>query len=237
MPKVSIIIRAKNEEKYLGQVLQKLKDQTFQDFEIILVNNNSTDNTVKIARKYGAKVVNVQKGKFTYPYAMNLGAKQAKGEYLVYLSGHSIPIKTTFLANGISNFKDKKVAGVFAYQLALPDANKLERIVYFIGSLFRRKKYELGKGQIHAGALGATNATVRKNLWELRGFDLRFAGGGEDGDWAKYWTDKGYKIVHEPGFAVYHSHNLGPVGLVRQLKFWRDMAKPNPYQGYPNNLK
>ena len=52
---VSLIIRSKNEEKWIKLVLESIKNQTIKNFEIILVDNDSTDNTVKIAKSYDVK--------------------------------------------------------------------------------------------------------------------------------------------------------------------------------------
>ena len=59
MPKLSVIIRTKNEEKYLEKVLGSLSAQTFQDFETIVVDDRSTDETVRIAEKYGCNVIEI----------------------------------------------------------------------------------------------------------------------------------------------------------------------------------
>lgn len=56
-PLISVVIPAYNEEKYLPVCLAAFKNQTFKDFELIVVDNNSKDKTAAIARKYGAKVV------------------------------------------------------------------------------------------------------------------------------------------------------------------------------------
>lgn len=56
-PKISVVIPAYNEESYLPACLESLRKQTFRNFEIIVVDNNSHDNTAKIAIKYGARVV------------------------------------------------------------------------------------------------------------------------------------------------------------------------------------
>ncbi|MBI4099491.1 glycosyltransferase family 2 protein [Candidatus Microgenomates bacterium] len=56
-PQVSVVLIAYNEEKYLPQALASIKRQTFQDIEIIVVDNNSTDKTAAIAKKLGAKVI------------------------------------------------------------------------------------------------------------------------------------------------------------------------------------
>ena len=56
MPKISVIIPALNEEKYIRHSLDGLSHQTFKDFEIIVVDSNSKDRTRQIAKKY-AKVI------------------------------------------------------------------------------------------------------------------------------------------------------------------------------------
>lgn len=56
-PQVSVVVTAYNEEAYLPQALTSIKNQTLQDFELIVVDTNSTDQTAVIARKHGAKIV------------------------------------------------------------------------------------------------------------------------------------------------------------------------------------
>lgn len=56
-PLISVVIPAYNEEKYLPACLSAFRKQTFKDFELIVVDNNSTDKTVEIARSFGARVI------------------------------------------------------------------------------------------------------------------------------------------------------------------------------------
>jgi len=64
-PFFSIIIPSLNEEKYIYKILNNLKDQTFKNFELILVDANSADNTLKIANqykdKYSLKIISSKK--------------------------------------------------------------------------------------------------------------------------------------------------------------------------------
>ena len=80
-PELSCIIISYNEEKYLPTLLNSLRMQTFQNFEIIVADNNSTDKTREIAESYGCKVV---KGG-TWSTGRNRGAKHAKGKYLLFM--------------------------------------------------------------------------------------------------------------------------------------------------------
>lgn len=226
-PIVSIIIRTKNEEKYLTQVLDMLKQQTLQDFEIIVVDDCSTDKTLEISKNYNCKIIIIPEGRFSHPYSCNLGAENAKGEYLVYLNGHSIPTSKKFLENGINNFKDEKIAGVFSYPLAHNDGTFADKIIYNILSC------TIGTIKFNAkesipGILGTTNAIIRKDLWKKYNFDenLNNGMGGEDIDWAKHFIILGYKIIHDPKFKVYHSHHLQIKDILWQYKNWRKMSLP-----------
>lgn len=224
-PIISIIIRTKNEEKYLEQVLEILKKQTYQNFEIIIVDDHSTDETLKIAKKYNGKVITIPKGQFSHPHSCNLGAGNAKGKYLVYLNGHSIPTSKNFLKNGLENFKDEKVAGVYSITLSHKDSTLTDKFLYNISG------YTIGMIEYKAkkfapGLLGTTNAIIRKNLWEKYKFkeDFNQGWGGEDSDWARHFIKLGYKIIHDPKFKVRHSHHLKFKDFFWQLNNWRKMV-------------
>ena len=64
--KVSIIIRSKNEEKWIGLCLESIFSQSYEDFEVILVDNNSTDGTVKKAKNWPVKLLKIDKFKIPF---------------------------------------------------------------------------------------------------------------------------------------------------------------------------
>ena len=79
--KLSIVIITKQEQDYLPKLLDSLKQQTFNDFEIIVSDAQSKDNTRKIAKEHNCKIVEgglPSKGR-------NNGVKKAKGKYLLFL--------------------------------------------------------------------------------------------------------------------------------------------------------
>ena len=100
MIKISVIIPAFNEEKILGNCLLSLKEQDFKDFEIIVVDNNSTDKTPEIAKKFGAILVSEKNQGVAF--ARNKGAKIAKGEILVFTDADTILPK-----NWLSRIKEE----------------------------------------------------------------------------------------------------------------------------------
>lgn len=81
--KLSVVIPVRNEERNLPYLLQSLQKQDFpkKEFEIIVVDTNSTDRTVAIAKRFGAKVIN--ENRLGIPYARNTGARCAKGEIIL----------------------------------------------------------------------------------------------------------------------------------------------------------
>jgi len=108
---VSVIIPAYNEEKLIRKTLISVKRQTYKPIEIIVVNNNSTDKTAKIAQEYTDKVLFLKrKGAAT---AMNFGARKAKGQYFLFLDADSRISKNTvynsikFLRRGFSGGRIK----------------------------------------------------------------------------------------------------------------------------------
>lgn len=82
MPLVSVIVPTYNSSQFLDACLQSIKDQTYQNIELIVVDNNSTDNTKDIARKYTDKVFNKGPERSAQ---RNYGVKKSKGDYVLII--------------------------------------------------------------------------------------------------------------------------------------------------------
>lgn len=83
MPKFSIVIPVYNVEKFIKRTLDSIVKQTYNDYEIIIVDDGSTDKSMDIVKKYDVKIINSKHVEVSE--ARNIGAKQAKGEYLIFL--------------------------------------------------------------------------------------------------------------------------------------------------------
>ena len=79
---VSCIVNTRNEEKLIQNCLDSINNQTYKGTEIIVVDNNSTDNTKQISQKYTDKVLNFGPER---SYQKNFGARKASGEYLLFV--------------------------------------------------------------------------------------------------------------------------------------------------------
>ena len=82
LPLVSIIIPTRNSAQFLGACLTSIINQTYKNIEMIVVDNNSTDKTKEIAKKYTKNIFNIGPERSAQ---RNLGAKSAKGEYFLFI--------------------------------------------------------------------------------------------------------------------------------------------------------
>src|SRR5262245_13613113 len=92
-PLVSVIIPCYNREKLVGETIESVLNQTYQNFEVIVVNDGSTDGTEEAIKRYTSDVRihylkhEVNKG---IPTARNTGIKHAQGEYVAFLDSDDL---------------------------------------------------------------------------------------------------------------------------------------------------
>lgn len=91
-PLVSVVIPVYNCEKYIEQAIASVLAQDYKDLEIIIVDGNSTDKTLEIARSC-SKAITISQVKPGISEGFNLGIKKAKGEFVAFLSGDDIWLK------------------------------------------------------------------------------------------------------------------------------------------------
>ncbi len=212
--KISVVIRARNEEKTIGKTLSLVVSQTIKPDEIVLVDNSSRDRTIEIAKQFGCRIVNISD---TAPYnhatACNLAMEKSKGEYVVFTNGHAFPATQQWLESGTRHFTDQKVAGCSGdvYQDERGTFWEIKR-QQFLGTL-QKPNLKVHDRISLSGSMNifhTISGSARKEAWDQHPFDEQYSEkfhGGEDIDWAFYLVNKGYAFVSDPGFSVYHSHS------------------------------
>ncbi len=198
---ISVVIRTKNEERWLGRCLTAVSLQGYSPLELILVDNASKDGTVDIAKEFGCRVLSIDDEDFSFGGALNLGIEVAKGKFIAILSGHCIPMNEKWLACLSAAFVDERIAGVYGRQEPLPDSDPFDkRDLWTTFGLERRVQR---KDFLFHNA----NSMIRRRVWEETPFSEEISG-VEDRDWAKKVLGKGYTIVYEPSASVYHYHGI-----------------------------
>lgn len=200
-PLVSFVIRTKNESRFIGKVLKFLYKQTYNNFEVLIVDSGSTDGTLEVVKKFPVRIIKIKPEDFNFSYALNLGISKARGEYIAIISGHSIPISDEWLENGMRHFRNKKVAAVSGYYTFIPIGYFSRKLGRFFFLPYQRKIEK------KCPRMTNTNALIRKDVWRQYPFDEKLSG-SEDYDWASEMLSRGYDVVKDLGFSIFHSHFL-----------------------------
>ncbi len=90
MPKYSIIVPVYNSEKYLDDCLKSIFNQTNQDYEIICINDGSTDKSLDILNKYKDEIIIINQTNMGLSVARNNGVKKASGKYLLFVDSDDV---------------------------------------------------------------------------------------------------------------------------------------------------
>ena len=220
MPEISIIVRTKNEERWIAHCLLMLYQQDYSDFEVILVDNASIDHTVQVAKRFPlAAVINIDK--FLPGRALNEGIRASSGRFIVCLSAHCIPKNKDWLSCLRRNFDDdEKLAGVYGRQLPLSFTDALDKRDLL--TVFGQDRRLQVKDYFFHNA----NSMLRRDVWDQHPFDEDVTN-IEDRVWGKAVTNAGFHLVYDPEAAVYHHHGLhqgnapqrakGVVSIIEQI--------------------
>jgi glycosyltransferase involved in cell wall biosynthesis len=209
-PKVSVVIPAYNEEEFIGTTLKSLINQTYKNFELIVVDNNSSDQTADVARRYGARVVFEKKKGVAS--ARQTGFFASKSDIIACTDADAV-VPENWLEKIVSAYeKDKKLiafGGLSALYSGPVTARAAGRYLFpFFWSIDR----------ILSGGwnLAGFNMSVkRKAFKEIGGFrtDLTL---GEDVDLAQRLRQKG-KVSIDTNFLVYASGRRYRLGLIEGI--------------------
>ena len=168
LPMVSVIIPAYNEEKTIAKTIKSVSESNYPKFEIIIIDDGSKDNTLKIAKKFEGKNIAVfhkeNGGKGT---ALNFGIKKAKGE-IIFTMDADTRVDSKSMRNMVRFFKNKKIMSVTPAILTERPENILQRVqhIEYIMGLFLRKAFASLKAiYVAPGAFSA----YRKSFFDKYG--------------------------------------------------------------------
>jgi poly-beta-1,6-N-acetyl-D-glucosamine synthase len=222
-PLVSIIIPGKNEGENIYKLVQSLQLQTYRNFEIIVVDDGSDDNTPMIGRSLEQSgLINyffrneVRGGKAS---AANLGFRASKGDIIVHLDA-DCTMEPDAIENIILPFFMQKNIGAVGGNIVVRNYKRslctsLQGIEYIDSiSIGRIVASELGIYRMVSGAFGAF---TREGLTRVGGWDI---GPGLDGDITVRLRKLGYNIRFAPAAVCYTDVPVKFKGLVKQRLRW-----------------
>jgi GT2 family glycosyltransferase len=205
LPLVSIIIVNYNGQFYLEKCLSSLTKSNYQRFEVILVDNNSTDSSVEFVQK-NYPFVNIIKLDKNYGFAEpnNMGAKNARGELLLFLNNDTITTPD-FIAELVNVAKKDSDIGIFQSLLLKPDGSvdSSGDFMDLYGRAYSSRE-KVNDVRLILSARGASMMAKKKVFWDLDGFDKNYFATFEDVDIGLRAWIWGYKVVLVPKSIVYH---------------------------------
>jgi len=205
LPRVSVIIVNYNGKALLEKCLESLSKVNYENFEIIVVDNNSTDGSIELVTKNYPSIIllklNSNKG-FAEPN--NIGAKIANGKYLLFLNNDTIATPS-FISEMVQVIENDKKIAICQSLLLKPDASvdSSGDFIDHLGVVYNSTKKTDEIREI-SSARGAS-MLIRKNIFDiLEGFDEKFYVSFEDVDlgWRTWMI--GYKVILTPKSIVYH---------------------------------
>ena len=197
----AIIIRGKNESRWLKILLKSLKNQKYRNFEIIFCDNSSSDNTLSILKYYKVKKI-VKIDEFFPGKAINLALKKTKKKYSVILSSHCIPINDNWLQDFV-NYMENNAEIVAAYGKQFPTPGTSSMNSVDLNILFKDEEIKYYKDPYITNA----NAIYRNSFLKNNLFDEKLTN-IEDIIWAKKASREKKIISYTAGSAVFHSHGI-----------------------------
>lgn len=213
---VSVIIVTFNSQEYIKGCLEAVCKTNYQPLEIIIIDCGSTDKTLDIIRQDfpALKIIQSEKN-LGYAGGNNLGAEQARGEYLAILNPDT-EVTKDWLKPLIEAVKPKDVA-VCQPKIMLSKGSNLinltEKLTHFLGfewiSDYRREDYKMSQREINS--FSGCAFVIKKALFlKLGSFDESFFMYYEDGDLSWKIHLMKYRILLIPDSIVYHEYKFHP---------------------------
>lgn len=219
--KISVIIPTKNGGVLFANLLRAIdKQRSNNDIEIIVVDSGSRDNTVNMARKFGATVLTIPACEFSHGRSRNIGAAAANGSYLVFCNQDIAPANGLWLKNLLAPLEEPQVAGSYSRQIAPSAAPRQEQLFlrHFYPEENRMNSFAMTKnrGPEEVVLFSTVSGALRSCLWEKFRFDESIVM-SEDQEIAYRMLLAGHLIAYQADSVVYHFHNYSLQDLFRRF--------------------
>lgn len=220
LPLVSVVVPAYNEQDYLPACLESIRRQDYAGrYEVIVVDNASTDATAQIARDWGAKVV--YEGKRSPACARQKGAEVASGEIIAFIDADT-QAPPHWLSSIVSRFMRSPEVVAMSGPYAYCDAGSFTRISSYIGNILSMVIDQLFRKVFGKGSAiwGCNFAVRRAAFWQVGGFDTNIKFYGEEYELSLRLRKAGRGCIMPRLVVLTSARRLKRIGIVNQYWNW-----------------
>lgn len=198
LPRISVVLCTYNGQRYLNESLSALACLDYPDYEVIVVDDGSTDATAAIAARHSVQLIRTENCGLSS--ARNTGLLASNGEIVAYIDDDAYP-ERDWLKRLALTFLEGKYAGVGGPNIA-PSGDSLiaDCVAHAPGGPIHVLLSDCEAEHIP----GCNMAFLRENLLEIRGFDPQFRAAGDDVDVCWRIQQKGWKLGFCPTATVFH---------------------------------
>jgi GT2 family glycosyltransferase len=211
-PRVSVVICTFNGERTIGETCAAVSRLAYPDFEVIVVDDGSTDRSAAIAAEHGFRVISTENQGLSS--ARNTGALTATGAIVAYLDDDAAP-DAHWLHYAVDAFARDDVVAVGGPNVAVPgDGLVADAVAMAPGN----PSHVLLSDRVAEHIPGCNSLFRRDALLAIDGFDPRFRAAGDDVDVCWRLQDAGGTIAFAAGAVVLHHRRGSLIGYLRQQR-------------------
>lgn len=211
-PLVSIVIRSFNEAWALEGTLRALEEQTYRNWELIVIDGGSSDHSEDLILAAKPKhFIQNQPGAYNPSRVMNRGMRLASADYVVFLNADATPLDSNWLAPLVRQLMDPRVVAVFGRQVPRKGCEAVYAADY--DRCFGPDRVT----QHWPHFFSMVSSGIRKDIWEIRGFNeaMQYS---EDDEYTRWGRKMGYQVKYAADSCATHSHNYtAPEAARRQV--------------------
>lgn len=209
-PRVSIVIPTKNGGVIFKKVLEAIFErQTLRPFEVIIIDQKSTDGTLEVACRYPVRVLQIEPHEFRFGKTRNQGIRSAQGDYIVFLNQDTPPATEEWLFHLVHPFeKDENLAGVYGKQIPC-SSNPCESFSMrytYPDTPTHYTEEDISRFSAFHILFSNVNACIRKDVWRRFHLNEKLIV-DDDTEWAMRVLGEGYRILYEPRASVFHTNH------------------------------
>ena len=217
-PLISIIILNWNGSACLRECLESVVKTTYPNFEIIVVDNASTDGSAEIVQQFSTVLLLRLPENIGFAAGNNVGFKKARGTYIATLN-NDVEVDPLWLQHAVDVFdKDSSIGIIACRQMKYQNRTFIDTLYTYplksllfapmgVGQRYENKKLFSQPGYV-LGAAGASALYRKEVIEQFGGFDIRYYAYHEETDLCMRAFLSGWKCAYSPRSIVYHRGSL-----------------------------